>query len=116
MGRMAVVGGTRASSGEEAGATQPCRVEAERRRFWARRRERLLELDEVERRLRPFGRRYMGVRTIPIDALIGTDGAAPARSPATSARPATCCSFSTGTAGMRSPRPAARTSRRPSSR
>ena len=31
-------------------------------------------------------------------------------------RPGTCSSFSTGTGGMRSPRPAARTSRRPSSR
>ena len=42
----------------------------------ARRRERLLELDEVERRLKPFGRRYMGVRAIPLDALVGTDGRA----------------------------------------
>jgi ParB-like nuclease family protein len=40
------------------------------------RRERLLELDEVERRLRPFGRRYLGVREIPLDSLIGTDGRA----------------------------------------
>jgi hypothetical protein len=39
----------------------------------ARRRERLLELDEVERRLKPVGRRYLGVRAIPIDALVGTD-------------------------------------------
>jgi hypothetical protein len=39
----------------------------------ARHRDRLLELDEVERRLKPFGRRYMGVRAIPIDALVGTD-------------------------------------------
>ena len=45
-------------------------------RLRARRRERLLELDEVERRLRPFGRRYVGVRTIPLDALVGTDGRA----------------------------------------
>ena len=42
----------------------------------ARRRERLLELDEVERRLKPFGRRYLGVREIPLDALVGTDGRA----------------------------------------
>jgi len=42
----------------------------------ARRSERLLELDEVERRLRPFGRRYLGVRAIPITALVGTDGRA----------------------------------------
>jgi hypothetical protein len=32
------------------------------------------------------------------------------------APPGTCSSFSTGTGGMRSPRPAARTLRRPSSR
>ena len=42
----------------------------------SRRRERLLELDEVERRLRPFGRRYLGVRAIPLDALVGTDSRA----------------------------------------
>jgi len=42
----------------------------------ARRDERLLELDEVERRLRPFGRRYLGVREIPLDALVGTDSRA----------------------------------------
>jgi hypothetical protein len=41
-----------------------------------RHRDRLLELDEVERRLRPFGRRYMGVSAIPIDALVGTDSRA----------------------------------------
>jgi hypothetical protein len=40
----------------------------------SRRRERLLELEEVERRLKPFGRRYLGVREIPLDALVGTDG------------------------------------------
>src|SRR5919205_2076597 len=48
------------------------------RRPRARRRERLLELDEVERRLKPFGRRYLGVREIPLDALVGTDGRATA--------------------------------------
>jgi ParB/Sulfiredoxin domain len=37
-------------------------------------RDRLLELDEVERRLKPFGRRYLGVRAIPLDALAGTEG------------------------------------------
>src|SRR5688500_3529303 len=42
----------------------------------ARRRESLLELDEVERRLKPFGRRYVGVRQIPLDALVGTEGRA----------------------------------------
>jgi ParB/Sulfiredoxin domain len=38
----------------------------------------LLELDEVERRLRPFARRYVGVRTIPLDHVVGTDGKASA--------------------------------------
>jgi hypothetical protein len=42
----------------------------------SRSRERLLELDEVERRLKPFGRRYLGVRAIPLEALVGTDGRA----------------------------------------
>lgn len=42
----------------------------------ARRRDGLLELDEVERRLKPFGRRYLGVRAIPLDALVGTEGRA----------------------------------------
>jgi hypothetical protein len=41
-----------------------------------RRDDRLLELDEVERRLKPFGRRYLGVRPVPLDALVGTDGRA----------------------------------------
>jgi len=44
----------------------------------ARRHDRLLELDEVERRLKPFGRRYLGVRAVPIDALVGTDSRASA--------------------------------------
>jgi hypothetical protein len=39
-------------------------------------RDQLLELDEVERRLKPFGRRYLGVREVPLDALVGTDGRA----------------------------------------
>ena len=42
----------------------------------AGRHDRLLELDEVERRLKPFGRRYLGVREIPLDALVGTDSRA----------------------------------------
>ena len=42
----------------------------------ARRRQRLLALDEVERRLKPFGRRYLGVRAIPLEALVGTDSRA----------------------------------------
>jgi len=41
-----------------------------------RRGERLLELDEVERRLKPFGRRYLGVRAIPLGAFVGTDSRA----------------------------------------
>ena len=39
----------------------------------ARGHDRLLELDDVERRLKPFRRRYLGVREIPLDALVGTD-------------------------------------------
>jgi ParB-like nuclease domain len=35
---------------------------------------RLLPLDEAERRLRPFNRHYVGVRAIPIDRIVGTDG------------------------------------------
>jgi hypothetical protein len=42
----------------------------------ARRGDRLLELDEVDQRLKPFGRRYPGVREIPLDVLVGTDGRA----------------------------------------
>ena len=34
----------------------------------------LLELDDVERRLRPLGRHYLGVRVIPIENIVGTDG------------------------------------------
>jgi hypothetical protein len=40
------------------------------------RRGRLLELAEVEQRLKPFGRRYLGVRAVPLEALVGTDGRA----------------------------------------
>jgi hypothetical protein len=46
------------------------------KRVARRRGDRLLELDEVERRLKPFGRRYLGVREIPLDALVGTDSRA----------------------------------------
>jgi ParB/Sulfiredoxin domain len=42
----------------------------------ARRDDRLLELDEVERRLKPSGRRYLGVREIPLGSLVGTDSRA----------------------------------------
>jgi ParB-like nuclease domain len=38
----------------------------------------LLELDEVERRLRPFARRYVGVRAIPLEHVVGTEGRAAA--------------------------------------
>jgi hypothetical protein len=41
-----------------------------------RRSEGLLELDEVERRLKPFARRYLGVSAIPLDAVVGTDSRA----------------------------------------
>jgi hypothetical protein len=50
-----------------------CTLAHEMKGLRARRRERLLELDEVERRLKPFGRRYLGVRGIPLDGLVGTD-------------------------------------------
>jgi hypothetical protein len=43
-------------------------------RLRPRRKAELLELDEVERRLRPFGRRYLGVRAVPLDHIVGTDG------------------------------------------
>jgi ParB/Sulfiredoxin domain len=46
------------------------------RRLRARPGEDLLVLDEVERRLKPFGRRYLGVRGIPLDSLVGTDSRA----------------------------------------
>src|SRR5688500_20182739 len=46
------------------------------KRLRSRPRDRLLELDEVERRMRPFGRRYLGVRGVPLDALVGTDSRA----------------------------------------
>src|SRR5262245_44076350 len=36
----------------------------------------LLELDDAERRLKPFSRRYLGVRAIPLDAVVGTEGRA----------------------------------------
>jgi hypothetical protein len=41
-----------------------------------RSRDGLLELDDVERRLKPFGRRYLGVKPIPIDSVVGTDSRA----------------------------------------
>src|SRR5918994_2770871 len=53
-----------------------CTLDLEMRGLRARRGDRLLELEEVERRLKPFGRRYLGVREIPLDAIVGTDGRA----------------------------------------
>ena len=43
-----------------------------------RRKAGLLELDEVERRLRPFARHYVGIRPIPLDHVVGTEGRAAA--------------------------------------
>jgi hypothetical protein len=34
----------------------------------------LLELEDVERRLRPFARRYLGIRAIPLKNVVGTEG------------------------------------------
>jgi ParB-like nuclease family protein len=36
----------------------------------------LLELDDVERRLKPLARRYLGVRAIPVEHVVGTEGRA----------------------------------------
>jgi hypothetical protein len=36
----------------------------------------LLDLEDVERRLRPISRRYVGIRTIPLDRIVGTEGRA----------------------------------------
>src|SRR5918999_5815245 len=44
----------------------------------SRRKLGLLELDEVERRLRPFARHYVGIRPIPLDHVVGTEGRAAA--------------------------------------
>ena len=38
----------------------------------------LLELDDVERRMRPFARRYVGLRTVPLAHVVGTEGRAAA--------------------------------------
>ena len=48
------------------------------RKLKTRRDADLLELDEVERRLRPFARRALGVRTIPLKHVVGTEGRAAA--------------------------------------
>ena len=34
----------------------------------------LLDLEDVERRLKPFGRHYLGVRAIPLEHVVGTEG------------------------------------------
>jgi hypothetical protein len=34
----------------------------------------LLDLEETTEHLRPFRRRYLGIRPIPVDAVVGTDG------------------------------------------
>ena len=39
-----------------------------------RRKTELLDLEDVERRLRPFARRYLGVRAIPLEHVVGTEG------------------------------------------
>jgi hypothetical protein len=36
----------------------------------------LLELEDVERRLKPFARHYLGVRAIPLEHVVGTEGRA----------------------------------------
>ncbi len=36
----------------------------------------LLELEEAQRRLRPFSQHYLGVRPIPLDQIVGTDSRA----------------------------------------
>ena len=73
-----LLGGHAASVGARSSSdgAHGCTLDSEMKGLRARRRERLLELDEVERRLKPFGRRYMGVRAIPLDALVGTDSRA----------------------------------------
>jgi hypothetical protein len=44
--------------------------------FKRRQTDPLLELDDVERRLKPLARVYMGVRAIPLDHVVGTDSKA----------------------------------------
>ena len=34
----------------------------------------LLDLDETVRRLKPFSRHYVGMRAIPVDRVVGTEG------------------------------------------
>jgi len=44
------------------------------RPFGARRRADLLELKDVEERMKPFRRFYVGVRAVPVDRVVGTEG------------------------------------------
>jgi hypothetical protein len=46
------------------------------RAFRSRRKEHLLDLEDVEERLKPFGRQYVGVRAIPVSHVVGTEGRA----------------------------------------
>lgn len=46
------------------------------RAFRPRRKPGLLELEDVEERLKPLGRRYIGVRAIPLGHVVGTEGRA----------------------------------------
>src|SRR5436190_6967350 len=66
----------RAPSARHSADGCPSMLDLEMKARKARSRDRLLELDEIERRLKPFGRQYLGVRAIPLDALVGTDGRA----------------------------------------
>jgi hypothetical protein len=36
----------------------------------------LLELEDVEQRMKPFARRYVGLRSVPVDHVVGTEGRA----------------------------------------
>lgn len=40
------------------------------------RRDDLLDLEETIRRLKPFSRHYLGLRSIPVDRVVGTEGRA----------------------------------------
>jgi hypothetical protein len=46
--------------------------------FRRRHKRDLLELEDVERRLKPLARRYLGVRPIPLEDVVGTEGRASA--------------------------------------
>jgi hypothetical protein len=42
----------------------------------ASKRDDLLDLEETIRRLKPFSRHYLGMRSIPVDHVVGTEGRA----------------------------------------